>query len=116
MQYQWNDLKDPKKYDLKMILKLTPMLDFLREGFHPISEITREAIRRGIIMEDEKDLLFVSFKRVDNRIDLFEFKFYPRDQSPTGNARYEYRLKDLTPDDFWICIEQYNNKHFKSQL
>lgn len=116
MSYQWSDLRDPKKYDLERMLKLIPMLDFLKGDFHGISEITRESVRRGIIREDERDSLFVTFKRINNRINMFEATFYPSDQSYTGRDRYEFRLMNLTPDDFRCRIEEYNSRHFKSPL
>jgi len=114
--YEWCDLRDPKKYDLEMILRLVPMIEFLKEELHPISQIIKEAVRRSIIRENERNSLFVSFKRVNNRINLFEGAFFPSDQSPSGMDRWEYKLEDITREEFIRRIEEYNKTHFKTSL
>ena len=94
-------MRDPAKWELKEFAKLADMIDFLKTEYRAFSAIAREAVRRGIIKQDETSRLYSCFSVCTNRIGGFEGQFYPSDQTPTGRNRWQWKLKqEVTRESF----------------
>jgi len=108
-------MRNPAKWELKIFAKLANMVDFLKGKYKPFTEIAGEAVRSGIIKQEEISTLYTCFTVCVGRVGGFEGVFFPDDQTPTGRARWEWRLKeDMTKESFQKAVDEYIKKHFKT--
>lgn len=107
----------PAKYELKKFLKFAQMIDFLKEKKRPFTAIAREAVNRGIFKQTEVNHFYHIFMVCVDCINLFDFRYCPEDQSPTGRAKYEWKLKDgVTQEIFIEKVNEYVKINFKTPL
>lgn len=107
--------QEPAKWQLQEFAKLATMTDFLKSEYRPFTAIANEAVRRGIIKEENKSRLYDCFTACTRRIDVFDGSFYPSDQTPTGKSRWEWRLKpNITKESFEKEVKDYIREHFKT--
>jgi hypothetical protein len=107
-------LRDPAKWELEEFAKLADMVDFLRIEYRPFTAIAGEAVRRRIIKKGETNRLYSCFSVCTERIAVFEGRFFPSDQTPTGRDRWEWKLKtDITKELFLEKVEAYTKTHFQ---
>ncbi len=108
----------PAKFELKEFLNFAKLLDFLKQDYRPFTAISREAVRRGIIKQSEVNHFYHIFTTcIEVVMDLFDNMYFPEDQTPTGKARYEWKLKDgVTEKVFIERINKYVAQNFKTPL
>jgi hypothetical protein len=120
MGYDWEWLKKkPTTRDLQIFIKLVALVDFMKADYRPFSLIGYQAIKKRIINKEEKNALFVTFKRITNTSlrNMFEVRYSPEDQSFSGKERYEYQLKEgITKEIFENKIKEYAKKNFKVKV
>lgn len=109
------NMRNPAKWELKEFAKLADMVDFLKTEYRPFTAIAREAVRLGIIKQEETSRLYSCFSICTGRIGAFYGQFYPSDQTPTGRNRWEWKLKEeVTKESFLKEITEYIRRNFKT--
>ena len=107
-------MRNPAKWELEEFAKLADMVDFLRIEYHPLTTISKEAVKRKIIKPDEANRLYLCFSVCVVIIDVFEGQFYLGDQTPTGRDRWEWKLKDgITREIFLEKVKAYAKQNFE---
>lgn len=107
----------PAKFELKAFLIFAKMVDFLKEEYRPFTAIAIEAVRRGIIKQSEVNKYYHIFTVCVDRIDVFDSMYFPEDQTSTGRARYEWKLKkEVTENIFIERVRNYVRQNFKTPL
>lgn len=110
-------MRDPCKWEIEEFAKLVNMIDFLKEELRPFAAIAKEAVRRGIIREDQVQRFYYCFSGCTPVFGMFEGVFVPYDQSPTGRDRWEWKLRhNTTRQSFMKEINGYVKTNFKTPL
>ena len=110
-------MRYPAKHELRKFLIFAKMVDFLKQEYYPFTAIAREAVRRGYIKQDEVNHYYHIFSTCVSCFDFFDNMYFPEDQTPTGRARYEWKLKpEITQSIFVQKVNDYVGKNFKTPL
>ena len=107
----------PAKFELKEFLRFAKMTDFLKQEYHPFTAISREAVKLGIVKQNEVNKFYHIFTVSVDVIDLFKRRYVPEDQTSTGRARNEWKLKDEVTENVFIeRVRNYVSQNFKTPL